>query len=84
MKVLLIFFSLLYIFIEIAFRAKLIDLVSSNPSLDDIENLEIIGRLISSLGLAVLLSSYIKFKEFGTIKMAQVTFLERLSVRLPT
>ncbi len=64
MKVFLIFFSVLYIFIEIAFRAKLIDLVSSNPSFDDIENLEIVGRLISSLGFAVLLSSYIKFKEF--------------------
>ena len=64
MRILLIVFTFLYILIEVAFRAKLIDLVSSNPSLDDIENLEIIGRLISSLGLAVLLSSYIKFKEF--------------------
>ncbi|WP_139308978.1 hypothetical protein [Alteromonas sp. W12] len=69
MKVLIIVFTFLYILIEVAFRAKLIDLVSSNPSLDDIEKLEIIGRMISSLGLAVLVSSYIKFKEFKLINL---------------
>ena len=69
MRILLIIFTFLYILIEVAFRAKLIDLVSSNPSLDDIEKLEIIGRLISSLGLAVLISSYIKFKEFKPLNL---------------
>lgn len=58
MKYVAIAISVLYIFIEISFRAKFIDTLGVPvPNEKIINNLEIIGRVISSLGFAFFLSS---------------------------
>ena len=47
-------FTIVYIVLEIAFNAKLLDVASSNSTIDEIKRIELVGRLLSSVGFALI------------------------------
>jgi len=70
--------SVIYLVFEIFFNNKLINVVSGAPSRDDIENLELVGRGMSSFGLAMFIWSIrkpniLKPIVFGTYLVIAVT-----------
>lgn len=71
MRWFLIVYTLLYLFLEIAFRARLLDAIGSVSDALTLESIEIIGRLIASLGFSVLVIS--KFN-LGKTKIRKVAY----------
>jgi hypothetical protein len=67
MKAFLIIYSVLYILLEIAFRTRLLETIGIVSDSSSIENIEIIGRLISSFGFAIFIASLIKLKNTNNI-----------------
>lgn len=61
MKFFLIIYTIFYILLEIAFRARLLDAIGGVSNQTTIESIEIIGRLISSFGFSILIISKISF-----------------------
>jgi len=59
-KTFLIIYSLLYILLELAFRSRLLDTVGIISNTTTIQTTEILGRLISSFGIAILFIGLIK------------------------
>jgi len=60
--------------LEIAFRARLLETIGIVSDSSSIENIEIIGRLISSFGFAILFASLIKIKSTNKVLRA-LTFV---------
>lgn len=59
-----ILFTLLYIFLEISFNIGLVDFVNSkNTEIDRFEQLETLGRILSSLGLSIFLINIFKSRK---------------------
>jgi len=63
MKAFLIIYSVLYILLEVAFRTRLLETIGIVSDTSSIESIETLGRLISSLGFAILVASLIKIKK---------------------
>lgn len=98
MKIFLIIYTIFYILLEIAFRARLLDVIGSVSNQTTIESIEIIGRLISSFGFSILIISKISFGKtknqiilskialyfisFTLFFYAQKEFVEQISYRL--
>lgn len=55
-----LFISFIYVIFEITFRYRLIEISSKFPTLEEIENLENIGRFLSSLGFMLFINNLIQ------------------------
>ena len=74
MKIFLIIYLVLYLLLEVAFRNRLLETIGIVSDTSSIENIEILGRLISSLGFAILVASLVKVKK-ASASLSVITFI---------
>lgn len=74
MKIFFIIYSILYLLLEIAFRSRLLETIGVVSDTSSIENIETLGRLISSLGFAIILASLVKVKK-APVFLKIITFV---------
>jgi len=79
MRVFLIIYTVLYLFLEVAFRSRLLDVTGSVSDGLTVETLEITGRLIASLGFSILIISKFNFGKNRTSKIFYNTIAYLLS-----
>lgn len=71
----LIFFSFVYLIIELAFSARLLDVVWSSTQLEAIEGVEYYGRMISGFAVWLAIFGFIVFRYVNSTKGRFTLFL---------
>lgn len=67
---LLLVLTLIYLSVELAFNARLLDVVGGAPTADEVDSIEVFGRLISGAAVAlVLLQFLMSFRQKSKNKM---------------
>lgn len=83
---LLLLLTLIYLSVELAFNARLLDVVGGAPTVDEVDSIEVFGRLISGVAVAlVLLQFLMSFRQKSKNKMPSwlgVFFLCVLTIAL--
>ena len=83
-RCLLLVFATLYLIPEAIFNAQLVSLVGlGTPSADDLEHIEIYGRAVSGVGVALLLADFLPKAMIAKFGRAAISFIALLCLVWP-
>lgn len=81
MKYLILLLSIAYIIFEISFRKEIIFIASKFPTIEELENIENLGRILSSFGFALFINTFFnKNKKLIFAYSFAIFFVFQLSV----